>query len=297
MSFKENFVRAKKAIIMGVLAVAAVIPSVKGQTTEEKTASDTATTVASETAKRKEMLESAIRTAAAPREEIAKYIDFPPFIPVTKDGKFDKEKAEKWSEILTPYLKVLAEKRDKVTAVEAYKAFKDAIGQKNVSLKDFEQICKIAEEGLKRQKFKIPESIFFSVLTLAAATAALAMGAGAFSAGWMTVDDFHDFRQNKKSLKFLTKMTLDVFSVCITGAASGLFGYAAAVGGSSTVQVLKETPKQGLQGVYEGMYFSHIDQTILTQKKQFKQDEHERAVKFRQDEFEGAMRQIKGIQK
>ena len=287
MSFKGKLIRAKKAIIMGALAVAAVIPSVKGQTTEEKTASDTATTVASETAKRKEMLEAAIRTAAAPRSEIAKYIDFPEFIPVTKDGQFDKAKAEEWGKALIPYMKTLAEKGDKITTAEAYKAFKDATGQKDVSLEDFERVRKLADETLCKQKYKIPGVALGSVFALLLAGATLICGAASMAATSETIDSLREIRRYRASFKKpITTIAGTLFLAALSAALAYTAGKMTARLGTETVDLLMGNPEQWIPKIYERMYNSHINQTIKAQQKQFKQAE-----------FEGAMRQVKGVQK
>ena len=286
MSFKGKLIRAKKAIIMGALAVAAVIPSVKGQTTEEETASDTATIVANETAKRKEMFESAVR-AGAPREEIAKYIDFPEFIPVTKDGQFDKAKAAEWGKILTPYMKTLAEKGDKITTAEAYKAFKDATGQKNVSLEDFERVRKMAEKALGIQKYKIPGAAIESVFVLLFAGVTLAGAAGSMAFTFETIDGLHEFRRNRVPFKKqMAKTAGTLFMTAVAAAMAYTAGKPTARMGAETFDLLMEKPEQSVQKMYERMYNFHVNQTINDQQKQFKQVE-----------FEGAMRQVKGVQK
>jgi len=87
--------KAKKAVLTGALAMAAVTAPVKGQSAEtEPTAKDAITAVASKDAMRQKMFESAVR-ANLPREEIAKYVDFPEFMPVNKNGQLDEKQVQK----------------------------------------------------------------------------------------------------------------------------------------------------------------------------------------------------------
>ncbi len=99
MTIKEKLKKANKktktGIVTGALAMAAVLAPVKGQTAEaEPLTKDATTLVASQGATRQQMFETAVR-ANMPREEIAKYIDFPEFIPVDKNGQLDKKEVDK----------------------------------------------------------------------------------------------------------------------------------------------------------------------------------------------------------
>ena len=286
MSFKEKLIRAKKAVIMGALAVAAVIATpAKGQTKESvPTEKDAVTAVASQDAIRQEQFEKAVRSGA-PREEIAKHIDFPEFIPVTKNGQFDNKKASEWAKKLAPYMKTLAEKGDKITTAEAYKAFKDATGQENISLEDFERVRKMAEEAVNKQKYKIPglavDAIFILVLT----GVTLPVGAASLLFIPMAIENFRESRGDKV-LARMKKTANPLFIGACMAAFAYMTGKPAVRIGKEFVDLLREKPEQTVQKAYEGMYNSYVTQSIQAQKKQFKQVE-----------FEGAMKQIKGIQK
>ena len=299
MSFKEKLIRAKKAVVMGALAVAAVIPSAKGQTVEGKaTTNDVAVATASnESTKRKEMFESAVRTGA-PREEIVKYIDFPEFIPVTKDGQFDKAKAEEWGKALMPYMKTLAEKGDKITTAEAYKAFKDATGQKNVSLEDFEQVCKVVDQIATYQKYKKFNIHATSAITLFVAALVLAGGVATLACGTGVYTDFVSSRQKGDSLTNM--MIKGVWNTALTALAAittYCFTSLALHTGADLIHLLVDTPEQLTQKIYAKTYNSYVSQAIKSQQKQFKQERWEQNRQLKQIEFEGAMKQIKGIQK
>ena len=99
MSISEKLKRvhkkAKTAVITGVLAMAAVASPLKGQSVEataEKDPSRTAEVSKAQKA-RQQLFEVAVR-ANLPKEEIAKYVDFPEFIPVDKNGQLDKKQVD-----------------------------------------------------------------------------------------------------------------------------------------------------------------------------------------------------------
>ena len=100
MSIKEKLKEAKKktnkAIAIGAAALAvAVTAAPKAKANESKSEKLSATKVeTTEIQKqRHQMFEAAVR-ANLPKEEIAKYVDFPEIIPVDKNGQLDEKKVK-----------------------------------------------------------------------------------------------------------------------------------------------------------------------------------------------------------
>ena len=170
MSMKNKLKGVKKAIVTAALGAAAIGAPLKGsaaETTPEKEGIST-----SEMANvRQQQFEAAVR-AGRPTAEIAKYVDFPATIPVTKDGQFDKEKAEELSEKLTPYVNALLKKGESISAVEAYKAYKESMGETDFSFEDFQRVQNLAEEATKKS---IDEGMFTIIVSVPLLMAGLAL--------------------------------------------------------------------------------------------------------------------------
>ena len=253
MSFKERLRKTRIALGTGLLGLAAVAAPVKGQTHgAEPTNTNAVTATASDTqTQRKQKFEAAVRSGA-PQTEIVKYIDFPEFIPVTKEGSFDEKKAEKWSVSLSPYLKLLAEKGKWVAAVDAedaYKAFKETVNQKDVSLEDFEVVQTIAKEAERRRSLGgNSRSKAHNILMWFCLATALLEGVGVMTA-------------KNKSVK---KSSL----------ASAMVMLALAGGNYYSKKEADLYPfADSAYRTYRVMYDKYIDITIERQQEQFKQTE------------------------
>ena len=87
--------KTRTLVISGALAMAAVSSPIKAQSAEVgSTFKDNIILTASKDAVKKQAFESAVK-ANLPREEIAKYVDFPQFMPVDKNGQLDEIKVQK----------------------------------------------------------------------------------------------------------------------------------------------------------------------------------------------------------
>ena len=269
MTFTKRLQRVKKAAVMTGLAVLGVVATpVKAQTAETvpEKAAVTATTESADTQKKKQF-EAAVR-AGAPKEEIAKYMDFPGFIPVTKDGKFDEKKATDWAEKLAPYAKILAEKGDKLTPKAVYGIIREATGREDISFKEFEQVTQMAKEALETHKLKWPTVALGGTIVLGTGLFALALFGGAVAMGSGSILSFKD--NKKDSLKFLTGAVLS--TVFATGLSSMSLTY-----GAATVNAFRDTPERSITRLYSSIYDSYVDNTIKAQQKQFQQMEWNQA--------------------
>ena len=266
MTFTKRLQRVKKAAVMTGLAVLGVVATpVKAQTAEAvpEKAAVTATTESADTQKKKQF-EAAVR-AGAPRKEIAKYMDFPGIIPVTKDGQFDKEKASDWAEKLAPYMETLAKKGQTISALDAYKAFIKTTGQKDVSLEDFIATCAIAKEAIERNKNK---GFGVTVNTTGAFVCTWLM----LSCGMATA-----FAAAYTAEKIAEKKPLAALVPLAGLVAAGLATYYLALGafysGKGAVSTLMNSPKREAQNIYAELYDSYIDYAVRHQQKQFQQME------------------------
>ena len=152
MSFSDTLKEAKKAVVMGALTAAAVVAPVKGQSAEaEPTAKDTITATVPADVAKKQMFRDAVRRGA-PKEEIAKYMDFPEFIPVTKHGQLDKAAIDEVSRDMFPYIMAITQQKNGMTVEEVHKTFVETTGRKDIPLKDFEAAAKLAEKCQREQE-------------------------------------------------------------------------------------------------------------------------------------------------
>jgi len=265
MAFTERLRKVKKAAVMAWLAIAGVVAPVKAQTAEVVPEKAAVTAAVEHTdAKKKKQFEAAVR-AGAPKEEIAKYIDFPGFIPVTKDGQFDKEKASAWAEKLAPYMKVLAEKGKTMSAADAYKAFKETTGQKDVSLEDFERVCKVAQAAATEYDKRWPKRVAGPIAALILVGLALGAGNLTFKAGRSGIEDI-------KGKCFGANNDLgDIVGFTFIAGVTALASIGAFRVGETTASAMLTTPEREIRGAYSRMYDTYVDKTIDAQKKQFQQ--------------------------
>jgi len=264
MSIKENLKKTKKAIVMGALSLAAAAAPIKGQAKEsEPAAKDTIMAMAPAEVAKKKMFEDAVRRGA-PKEEIAKYVDFPEFIPVTKDGQFDSKKAAEYAKVLAPYIKTLAEKGETTTVTEVYEVFKETTGQKNVSLEDFRRICKATEETTECccAKSGISGKIGYPIVALVAGMIALSF---AYGSGMAAKQGINEIKKGYVGDGYgLNKVAAAVVSAMIAIP----FGYVSVAGGISTLHAWKTVNKQ-VREAYARTYDSYLNQSIQAQQKQF----------------------------
>ena len=267
MAFSERLKKVKKAAVMAGLAVAGVAAPIKAQTAEAMPEKATVTATAKHTdTQKKKQFEAAVR-AGAPKEEIVKYMDFPGFMPVTKDGQFDEKKASDWAEKLAPYMKVLAEKGKTMSAADAYKAFKETTGQKDVSLEDFEQVCKLTQEAAHQYGNKWINIALGSIVGFVAAAFALGTGSMAFGIGKEIVRDLRRHRADLIASGDIIGLT---FFAGLTAAAT--FGSYASIE-RGLISGLLSTPEREIRSAYSRTYDYYVGKTIDTQKKQLQQME------------------------
>lgn len=98
---KQAHKKAKRVILTGALAVAAVAAPLKGQSAETNNLpkdASVAVTVPDYDDQRIQKFKDVVQ-AGASKEEIAKYVAFPKVIPVTEDGQFDQKGAYAQAEI------------------------------------------------------------------------------------------------------------------------------------------------------------------------------------------------------
>ena len=265
MSFSEQLKKTKKAVITTALAVAAAVAPIKGQSQEAKpeAESDKTVEVSKAQKERQQMIEKAIKSGA-PKEEIAKYIDFPEFIPTTKDGQFDQKKADEWAKKLAPYMKTLAEKGQSVSAAEAYKAFKESTGQKDVSLQDFEQVCKMAQEAMKGNKDKKSDIGAYVFMALAAAGIALVSGKFAYSIGKEGVKEYTRFRS-------IGTAAFDLGIAAFPAVISLFMAGGSVASSKEAIDGFKSTPERETCRIYSRMYDTHVDNVVKDQQQKFQQ--------------------------
>jgi len=266
----------KATIVTALLSVAAAIAPLKGQSvTAEPTTKDVVTTTEFDKAAwRHQKFEKAVRQGAS-KEEIAKYIDFPEFIPVTKDGQFDRDKAEKWGKILAPYMKTLIKNGRTMSAADVYRAFKEKTGQENISPEDFERVKELAQTAAAKNFGKklllfptVPLLLFTSLMT-----------------GIALVGIAQEAIIAKGNLKKMHKtMQGDGHGLVCWNIKSGLLGALATTALLSGVSVFladktksywNSTPECQVPVVYEAMYDTYVDKSIDEQEKKFEYQYHQ----------------------
>ena len=281
MSFKEKLIRARKAIIMGALAIAAVIPSVKGQTTNDgpvakETISATEPQYGVWDPMRQQLFKNAVQSGES-REEVAKYLVFPSCLPVDKNGQFDKEKAEKWAKALEPYVDTLLKNGESMSAAKAYKAFKEATGQKDISLRDFERVKGLVE---KAHDEKVTSKLLLFL------TVPLLLISGVPLLG-QSIEIGSKLIEHKGSLKKWNEEAAreQIHSDDVTFPFEHAIIFAALAAattflGPKVVNQWRSTPARELPGVYEDMYQSYVKQSIKTQQQMIKQADWVQAQEF-----------------
>ena len=272
MSVKEKLKKSKKAIVMGVLSLAAVLAPIKGQAKEaSSTTNDTITAVALDEEAKKKMFEDAVRRGA-PKEEIAKYVDFPEFIPVTKDGQLDKEKTEKIGREFARYIGIIERKGISASPFNvavhgAFDALKEATDRKDLSPSDFLEMYKVGEKAY----FEHSNKKFFLLFT-----APLLLIAG-ISATVVSLDLLGVLIKNKGDLKKVDRELMDrnpyLDDPCFSEILVTTLLPLAAATAFLTPKVINEwksTPEREATKIYADMYDTYVDQSIRTQQKQFK---------------------------
>ena len=251
----------KTTVLTALLTAGAIFTPLKSSSAEVSPTNTTLSSVTpTNTTLRKQMLEKAVRSGA-PREEIVKYMDFPGFIPVTKDGQFDKEKADKWSKDLTSYARALAKesekKHEKVSASDAYRIFAETTHQKNVSLDDFERACNVIKDAENSIFSSVVGGLYASIFVLLAAGWTCYLGAAAL--------------QNTGAfITGLTRKKFDsdaFFGLLTAGGLATLVGKFAMVLGTFSLSMIGKTQEQSIYEIYERSYDSHVQKTIHSQQE------------------------------
>ena len=289
MSVKETFKKKSGSVIAGVaLGLAALSGNVKGETAEAKETSrpdkDAITATVNESEQRQQQLRAAILSGAT-QEEFVKYVDFPPFIPVTKDGQFDKARAKECSEKLVPYLKVLSEKRETMDAANAYKAFVETTGQKNVSYKEFKSVMDVAEKSMleyqteQGKRHNPRESFMAAAIAAGAACALFGLSFGARVAR----DKLLDCDSNLTTAAAIGCFGVRVFSflgVIVMGAASVIALEVGTLDGTYNL-LHPYAPKDAIYQTYAGTYQSYVDQVTKPYVEEKKNLDQEKAKQQR----------------
>jgi len=289
MSVKETLKKKSGSVIAGVaLGLAALSGTVKGETAEAKETSrpdkDAITATVNESEQRQQQLRAAILSGAT-QKEFVKYVDFPPFIPVTKDGQFDKARAKECSEKLVPYLKVLSEKRETMDAANAYKAFVETTGQKDVSYKEFKSVMDVAEKSMleyqTEQGTRSNPGDAFIVAALAAGTACalygLSRGAGVVGVNLLVCDS------NLATVAGVGCLCVGLASFvvsCGAGVASGTFLLTGTIDGVYNLSH-PYAPKDAIYQTYAGTYQSYVDQVTKPYVEEKKNLDQEKAKQQR----------------
>ena len=151
MSIKEMLGKIKKPVLLTGLAITSIGAPIRANTTEKIPTEPDPITASAVTNIRQQKLVAAVR-AGLPAEEIAQYVDFPDFIPATKDGKFDVKRADKLSKKLKPYMKTLSEKGDKITLEEAYEVYKQSMQEDAVSFDEFKKVSTSFTDQIAQKK-------------------------------------------------------------------------------------------------------------------------------------------------
>lgn len=263
MPITETLRKAKKSIVAGALAVAAMVVPIKGQSQEASQEKEPTKPVEALKApkERQQMLEQAIKSGAS-NEEIAKYIDFPEFIPVTKEGQFDAEKASEYAKALTPYVKALAEKADTINATEAYKIFKETTGQKNISFEEFEKVKELAENAVEHHNNRGLEGTTCMLLGLLAA--GMAFGGGVYASALKDETIVYG-HFGKTSIE-----PLALTGTIIAGASALAMGSLAVLSAHVGINCFKRSPEQSVYNAYEYAHKSYVNETIKGQQQQYK---------------------------
>ena len=261
--------RVQKVLLTGALAMAAVTAPVKGQAKDVAPENESGRTFeASQTQKsRQQMFESAIR-AEAPKDEIVKYMEFPEYIPVTESGAFDSEKADCWSKKLTPYLETLVKKGKTMSAVDAYKVFKKSTGQQDISMEDFERVCKMANEAVNNCGDKFRGTAAGMLMTF-------------FVAGLACVAGSKTYEMGKEIVNAIRRKDCDSVSWLKGAATIGLGGISAFTGmlsvafGMATGLEITNSPEREIRQAYSRMYKTYVDESIKIKRQQMQKLEWE----------------------
>jgi len=261
MTYRSKLKGVKTTVLTALLAAGAVFTPLKSSSSEVSPTNTTyLSTTPTNAALRKQMFEKAVRSDA-PWEEIVKYIDFPEFIPATKDGRFDKEKADKWSKDLAPYARALAkesEKRcEKVSATDAYRIFTETTHQKNVSLDDFERACQVIKDAENNSLSSVVGGLYASIFVLLAA-------------GWTCYLGAASLQGTGAFIKGLTRKKFDsdaFFGLLTAGGLATLVGKFTMILGTFSLAMIGKTPEQSIYEVYERTYDSYVRKTIRNQKE------------------------------
>lgn len=269
----EKFNRVKGAMAAAALGVVTMVAPLKGHAAEATPDKEPMT--ASETANvRQQQFEAAVRAGLPPRE-IAKYVDFPAFVPTTKDGQFDEKKAKEIAKKLKPYWELLAEKGETISAVEAYKAFKESMGETDMSLEDFEQLKDVASKAMKDK----PSVLGMAGMSgVAAVLFAIGLLAALIPVGALA--DNVSRRGLKKGLKEFCGDCVDSWPFMIVAAIAAVSTIptsAMTIAGASGAVRHGMHPETPIFDVYQKMYNAHLDSTIKRQQKTFHMVEWEQA--------------------
>ena len=238
MSFKKTLVAA------GLAAMAGWAP-LQSKANEMKQADKAAI--------RQEQFQAVLRTAmnanmdpSAVKDEAIKYMDFPSFIPVTKDGKFDEKLCQQWVKDFDvkenlPHIKEYLESVKKGASLkEAYMKL-----AKNVAKEDKEKEQKLlnAYGPLRETMEKMPENSAGGYIV---AGLILLLGAAA-----VLGDDFEESGVGCGCLSAIVGGT--IIAACISHTVTD----------SDRVKYLEKS----LPAAYRSVYNAYVDQTITAGKQ------------------------------
>jgi len=185
-------------------------------------------------------------------------VDFPGFLPVTKDGQFDGKKAEDWGKKLAPYARAIAEKEGGLSAAEAYKAFKEKTGQKDVSFEDFEKIRELLSQA--QEKNNVQKITQLPLLIAAMLAGFIVAGMG---------KELKTYLKNISKIEGEDKPTkvekAVALGMIVLGTAATLFF------SKETIDLWKKAPAEQVPKIYAAAYDAYVSETIQAQRKQFKQ--------------------------
>ena len=152
MSISEKLKKTKKALVAGALTMAAVAAPIKGQSAEATAEKEPSRTVEVSKAQkaRQQLLEAAVR-ANLPKEEIAKYVDFPEFMPVNKNGQLDQKQVDTLlSDMVTNHLTAVKKFYNNIYPVNAQDPKKQFDGALATFITDISGDKKETPELLKK---------------------------------------------------------------------------------------------------------------------------------------------------
>ena len=266
----------KTTIMTVLMSIAAAVAPLKVQSAEATTKDTGITMVSDKAALRHQKFEKAVRQGAS-KEEIVKYIDFPEFIPVTSEGRFDREKAEKWAKMLAPYMKTLIENGRTMSAADVYRAFKEKIGQENISPEDFERVKEVAQTAAAKNFGKklllfptVPLLLFTSLMT---GIALIGIAQEAIIAKG-NLKKMHKSMQGENPGIVCWNVKSGLFGVlAMTALVSGVSVFLA----NKTKSYWNSTPERQIPVVYAAMYDTYVEKCIEEQEKkiehQYRQQE------------------------